>query len=66
MTLEQVQAALTKLTALQQEVIALRFGSELSIDETAQVMGKSQGAVKNLQHKALVALRAQLGAAGGG
>jgi len=66
LTLEQVQTALTKLTALQQEVVALRFGSELSIAETAQVMSKSQGAVKNLQHKALVALRAQLGAAGGG
>ncbi|HIP96465.1 MAG TPA: hypothetical protein EYH32_04535, partial [Anaerolineae bacterium] len=43
---------------------ALRFGSGLSIAETAQVMSKSRGAVKNLQHKALVALRAQLGVSG--
>jgi len=64
LTLERVRAALTQLTALQQQVIALRFGSGLSIAETAQVMSKSRGAVKNLQHKALVALRAQLGVSG--
>ena len=38
-------------------VIILRFLSDLSPDETAQVMGKSTGAIRVLQHRALAALR---------
>ena len=49
-----------RLTALQRQVVALRFGSELSIRETAQVMERSEGAIKNLQHHALRALREAL------
>jgi len=45
------------LTAAQQEVISLRFAAELSISECARAMGKSEGAVKALQHSAIVALR---------
>jgi len=60
LALEELRSALARLTALQQQVIALRFGSGLSIAETAQAMGRSQGAVKNLQYKALVALRKRL------
>jgi RNA polymerase sigma-70 factor (ECF subfamily) len=48
------------LTDLQRQVIALRFGSELSIRETAEAMDRSEGAIKNLQHHALRALRAAL------
>ncbi len=53
-------AAAERLTELQQQVLALRFAAGLSIEETARVMGKSEGAVKNLQHHALRALRRQL------
>ncbi len=38
-------------------VLVLRFFSELSPEETAQVMGRSAGAVRVLQHRALAALR---------
>ncbi len=38
-------------------VLVLRFLSELSPEETAQVMGRSIGAVRVLQHRALSALR---------
>ena len=38
----------------------LRFIEELSIAETAQVMQKSEGAVKALQHRALASLRRYL------
>lgn len=48
------------LTDLQRQVVALRFGSELSIRETAEVMDRSEGAIKNLQHHALRALRVAL------
>lgn len=49
--------ALAQLEAAQQEVLTLRFVSNLSHAETAQVMGRSEGAVRVLQHRALAALR---------
>ena len=52
-----VSQALSTLTSLQQAVVGLRFGSGLSIEETAKALRKSQGAVKALQHAALRALR---------
>ena len=55
--IEQVVLATKKLTRSQQEVISLRFAGELSVAEVARVMGKSEGAVKALQHSAIVALR---------
>ncbi len=58
--IEQLVAATQKLTKAQREVITLRFASELSVAEVAKVMGKTQGAVKALQHSAIVALRKTL------
>jgi RNA polymerase sigma-70 factor (ECF subfamily) len=58
-----IMAATAKLTELQQQVVGLRFSAGLSIRETAQVMNRSEGAVKNLQHHALRALRRELGGA---
>jgi RNA polymerase sigma-70 factor, ECF subfamily len=55
--IEEVAAACKKLTPSQQEVISLRFTSELSITECAAVMHKTEGAVKALQHSAIGALR---------
>lgn len=58
--IEQLLLATRRLTKAQQEVISLRFAGELSIVEVAKIMGKSQGAVKALQHSAIVALRKAL------
>ena len=55
--IEEIVTATRKLTKAQQEVISLRFAGELSIAEVAGVMGKSEGAIKALQHSAIVALR---------
>ena len=55
--IEQLLLATKRLTKAQQEVISLRFASELPIAQIAKIMGKSQGAVKALQHSAIVALR---------
>ncbi|MBI2304182.1 MAG: sigma-70 family RNA polymerase sigma factor [Chloroflexi bacterium] len=55
--LEELVQALKQLTGAQQRVVALRFGAELSLAETARIMGKSEGAVKALQHSALAAMR---------
>ncbi len=58
--IEQLISATERLTAAQREVISLRFAGELSVAEVAKIMDKSQGAVKALQHSAVVALRKAL------
>lgn len=55
--LQQLTAAIQRLTEAQRAVISLRFTSELSTAEVAKTLGKSQGAIKALQHSAIVALR---------
>jgi len=57
---DRISSAMAGLTELQQQVIALRFGAGLSLAEAADVMNRSQNAVKNLQHNALAALRRRL------
>jgi RNA polymerase sigma-70 factor (ECF subfamily) len=54
---EHVMHTLQFLNEQQREVIVLRFVEDLSIAETAQIMHKSEGAVKALQHRALESLR---------
>ena len=58
--IEQLLLATKELTEAQREVISLRFAGELPIAQVAKAMGKSQGAVKALQHSAIVALRKTL------
>ena len=58
--IEQLVSATKQLTEAQREVISLRFAGELPIAQVAKVMGKTQGAVKALQHSAIVALRKAL------
>ncbi|MGE3075853.1 MAG: RNA polymerase sigma factor [Dehalococcoidia bacterium] len=53
-------AALGELTPEQREVIHLRFVEDLPIHEVARLTGRSAGAVKSLQHRALRQLRSQL------
>jgi len=61
--IERLVSATKKLTPAQQEVISLRFAGEMSVARVAKVMGKSEGAVKALQHSAIVALRRVLSVA---
>ncbi len=58
---DYLSAAINELTEEQQHVIALRFGSELSIEETSMVMSKNENAVKALQYRAIRSLRRELG-----
>ncbi len=62
MDIEQLLLATRRLTEAQREVISLRFAGELSTAQVADIMGKNQGAVKALQHSAIVALRKTLSA----
>lgn len=57
---DRLKSALRSLTEEQQMVISLRFGAEMSLDETARVMGKKPNAIKALQFRATNALRKQL------
>ena len=57
MDIENLVAATKQLTSLQLEVVSLRFAGGLSLAEVAKTMGKSEGAIKALQHSAVVSLR---------
>ena len=57
MEMLEVKQAIEKLPAQQREVISLRFGTGLSVAETAMAIGKTEGTVKKLQHVALAKLR---------
>jgi RNA polymerase sigma-70 factor (ECF subfamily) len=60
--IERLVSATRRLTDAQREVISLRFAGGLSIAEVAKAISKSQGAVKALQHSAIVSLRKILSA----
>lgn len=53
----EVRTMLANLKDEYRMVLVLRFINEMSPDEIAEVMGKSSGAVRVIQHRALVALR---------
>lgn len=57
---EQTRRALRALSPDQQEVLILRFAQNLSLQETADLMGKPVNAVKQLQFRAVQALRRAL------
>jgi len=64
LTLKEVITAMARLTSNQQEVLAMRFGAELSVKETAKALGKAEGTVKSTQLQALQALRRTVAHAG--
>ena len=55
-----LRSALRRLTPDQQQVIALKFLEDWSNAQIADAMGRSEGAVESLQHRALGALRRTL------
>lgn len=59
---EWVVELLGTLTPDQRSVLALRVVADLSLEETAAVLGKDVGSVKSLQHRALARLRRKLSA----
>ena len=57
---EQVRAVLDLLPADQREVLTLRVIADLSLEQVAEIIGRSVGAVKQLQRRGIVALRQAL------
>lgn len=56
----ELLGAFERLTGTQRDVLALRMVAGLSLEQTAQVLGKGTGAVKALQHRALASLKREL------
>jgi len=61
----QLERALAKLTPEQREVIHLRFVEGLGAEEIGEIQGRSAGAVRALQFRALETLRETLAAVEG-
>jgi RNA polymerase sigma-70 factor (ECF subfamily) len=55
-TYRALSRAMKHLTSEQQQVIVLRFIEGFSAAEVSQLMGRSEGAIKALQHRALASL----------
>lgn len=60
---QRVRQAIQRLSPDQQEVLVLRFAQSLSVEETADIMGKNINTVKSLQFRAVNTLRQKLGSA---
>jgi RNA polymerase sigma-70 factor (ECF subfamily) len=57
----RVRDAINRLRGDQRRVIMLRFIEELEYPEVAEIVGKSVAAVRVIQHRALNALRREMG-----
>jgi RNA polymerase sigma-70 factor, ECF subfamily len=57
---EKVRRAMLSLTSVQRQVIQLHFYEEWSYREIAEALGKTEEAIRALQHRALMALRGLL------
>lgn len=56
-SVELIRTAIGKLDHDQQNVVVMRFVDELSTKEIADVIGKSEGAIRVIQHRALKQLK---------
>lgn len=60
LALNEIMRAAQTLPEAQRQVIGLRFAAGLTVAETAMAMGKGEGNVKVIQHKAIAKLREML------
>jgi len=59
--IEGLLRAIQKLPVERQTLLILKFVERLSNEEIARIMGRSEGAIKSLYHRTLLALRDDLG-----
>ncbi|MBI5030927.1 MAG: sigma-70 family RNA polymerase sigma factor [Chloroflexi bacterium] len=57
LTAADLRKAIAQLTEAQRQVIVLKFLEGYSTEETARIISKDKGAVRALQHRALLALK---------
>ena len=60
LTAKELRTVLDKLTSDQRDVLLLRFYGGLTAEEVGSLLGKSTGAVKTLQVRAVAAVRRSL------
>jgi RNA polymerase sigma-70 factor (ECF subfamily) len=53
----EIQERIVRLSAKYQEVITLRFFEKKQIEEIAEILGKKEGTIKSLLHRAVEKLR---------
>ena len=56
----QLNAAIRNLDAERRELVFLKATGEFSNAEIGKILGKSEGAIKSLYHRTLLALRKEL------
>lgn len=61
LALGKIAAAIQKLKDVEQDVVIMRFIEDLPHEEVARVIGKSEGAVKLIQHRAIKNLKQLIG-----
>lgn len=57
LTMEKIRSALVRLSPDQQDVIIMKFVEDLSNEEIAEALGKTDGAIRLLQHRAIQNLK---------
>jgi RNA polymerase sigma-70 factor (ECF subfamily) len=57
---EQLLAAIRRLPEERQQLLVLKFVDHLSNAEIGAIMGRTEGAIKSLYHRTLIALRDEL------
>jgi RNA polymerase sigma-70 factor (ECF subfamily) len=60
---DSMRELIERLSDEQQQVLTLKFVFNFSNGEVATILGKTEGAIKSLQHRALASLQKQLSAA---
>lgn len=59
--IETLMAALRQLPIDRQNLLILKFVERLSNEEIAQILGRTEGAIKSLYHRTLISLRNDIG-----
>lgn len=63
---DRLRELLERLSPDQRDVLLLRVVADLSLEDTAEALGKQRGAIKSLQHRGLATLRRHLEREGDG
>lgn len=58
----ETATALQRLTDEQREIVFLRLVADMSLEDVAELTGRSVGAVKAMQHRALASMRKEISA----
>ena len=61
---EMLLRAIRRLPADRQQLLLLKYLEDLSNNQIAQIMGKTEGAIKSLYHRSLISLREEINKGG--